>query len=133
MWILPKASWIVKNIPETFVWLFFGVGWHLVYASIGVSLQYSISHHHSYQLPQRSASPTCRNVKKNTCVFTKYKLLSNRTLRRNSFKEALSELLIVTTEEVGEGEHKQAIPFSEMSQATLLWEVLQLQHCYPIR
>lgn len=55
-----------------------------------------------------------------------------RTLRRNSFEEALSNLLIVTTEEMGEEKHKQVIPFSEMSQAMLLWEVLQLQHCYPI-
>lgn len=62
-----------ENVPETFVWLFFGEDWHLVCASVGVSLQYSVSRHHSYQLPQRSASPTWRKVKKNT-FFIKIKM-----------------------------------------------------------
>lgn len=62
--VLQKGKTIVNTyIPETFVWLFCEADWHLVYASAGGSLQYSISHHRSYQPPQRSASPMCRKVK----------------------------------------------------------------------
>lgn len=60
-----------KNSPETFVLLFFWAGWHSVYASTDESLQYSANHHHSYQLPEKSASPKWRQIKESITPFIK--------------------------------------------------------------
>lgn len=112
MCILHKVQLNCENVPETFVWLFFGADWHLTCASVGVSLQYSISHHRSYQPPQRSASPTWRKVKKNTFFIEIKTALSQNThkevyhehgtweeilLRRPCLQPQARELPVVTT------------------------------------
>lgn len=126
-----------RNIPETSVWLFFGASWRWAYASTGVSPQYSTSHHHSYQLPRRSASAMCTKVKKNTCVFIKIKTARTEQAQghsswivnsRDILEEAAKPRLWWATDsdaKGAEGGGRGGGPFTvQQGQSTGLWEPL---------